>query len=786
MANLVGRTLGKYRLVAKLGRGGMAEVYKAYQPGLNRYVGIKVLHSYLLGEENFVARFEREALAVGKLRHPNIVQVFDFDREGETYFMAMEFIDGPTLKDELEARHTTGQPFTLNEVARIFTGLCSAIDYAHARNMIHRDLKPANVMINQEGQVVLTDFGITRIIGATQYTKTGALSGTPAYMSPEQGQGQHGDERSDIYSLGVMLYEIITGVVPYDADTPFVIIMKHISEPVPPPTRIVPNLPTSVEQIIFKTMSKNPADRYQKAGELALALREAVGLTPGEEYLPLKIIAPRPEIQEIDHATGRFPAKQTPPNVTAQPVGATISAPQNTATAVQPTPAKKTSLTPLLIGGILLLLLVLAGTAAGAFFFRRARTPINETPQNTASDHATSTAAAGVQATETAGAIVNATGTTLAGATEAAFVSGPTQTAQAATAVAEATVAQQTREAEIIAGILSAQAGTATAAALETAATATAVQQVSATQTALAQASAQAAEAQVATERNATQTAEAQAAQTAEAQAAETAQAQVAQAAAAEKLAVKGTFNDFEFASTWKRGDEPNGTFERSTAEAYDGTYSGKLDYKFPTPLNDYVVFSWPQTLGGRPNQITAWINGDGAGHFLNVWIKDSGGETRQFSFGQIKHKGWQQMTTIIGPDQPWPASHISGPDNGIIDFPISFQALVLDDGSDDYSGNGVIYIDDLASAEGTLPPTAGPTSSPSILFRADRTALNAGGCAILSWSVDNVNAVYLDGAPVTGQDSRQVCPTATTIFTLRVIFRDGSETSVPVTISIQ
>src|SRR6185503_10388615 len=160
MANLVGRTLGKYRLVAKLGRGGMAEVYKAYQPGLNRYVGIKVLHSHLLGEENFVARFEREALAVGKLRHPNIVQVFDFDREGETYFMAMEFIDGPTLKDELEARHTTGQPFTLNEVARIFTGLCSAIDYAHARNMIHRDLKPANVMINHEGQVVLTDFGI--------------------------------------------------------------------------------------------------------------------------------------------------------------------------------------------------------------------------------------------------------------------------------------------------------------------------------------------------------------------------------------------------------------------------------------------------------------------------------------------------------------------------------------------------------------------------------------------------------------------------------------------------
>src|SRR6185503_15657979 len=243
-----------------------------------------------------------------------------------------------------------------------------------------------------------------------------------------------------------------------------------------------------------KAMSKNPADRYQKARELALALREAVGLTPGEEHRPLTIVAPRPEIQEIDHATGRFPAKQTPPNV----AGATISAPQNIATAIEPAPIKKT---PLLIGAMLLLLIILGGIAAGAFVFSRGRASTEATPQNTASDQTTSTAVAGVQATETAAAMVNATGTALAEATEAAFVSGPTQTAQAATMVAEATVAQQTREAEIIAGILSAQAGTATAVALEVAATATAAQQVSATQTALAQATAQAAEAQVAAER---------------------------------------------------------------------------------------------------------------------------------------------------------------------------------------------------------------------------------------------------------------------------------------------
>ncbi|MEW5957314.1 MAG: protein kinase, partial [Chloroflexota bacterium] len=164
MAEIVGKTLGRYRVVARLGRGGMAEVYKAYQAGLDRYVGIKVLHSHLVDDKDFIGRFEREALAIGKLRHPNIVQALDFDRDGDLYFMAMEYIDGPTLKDELKARRAANKPFTLQDIARIFTALCSAIDYAHGRGMVHRDIKPANVMINQEGQIVLTDFGIARIV----------------------------------------------------------------------------------------------------------------------------------------------------------------------------------------------------------------------------------------------------------------------------------------------------------------------------------------------------------------------------------------------------------------------------------------------------------------------------------------------------------------------------------------------------------------------------------------------------------------------------------------------
>ncbi len=224
-SDLVGKTIGKYRIVARLGRGGMAEVYKGYQPGLDRYVAVKVLHSHLADEEDFIGRFEREATAVARLRHSNIVQVYDFDTEGSTYYMVMEFVEGPTLKAELKERSMQGKTFSLPEVSRIFSALSSAIDYAHSRGMVHRDLKPANVMFTAEGQVVLTDFGIARIMGATRYTMTGAISGTPAYMSPEQGQGERGDERSDIYSLGVILYEMVTGRVPYDADTPFAIIM---------------------------------------------------------------------------------------------------------------------------------------------------------------------------------------------------------------------------------------------------------------------------------------------------------------------------------------------------------------------------------------------------------------------------------------------------------------------------------------------------------------------------------------------------------------------------------
>jgi len=469
MADLVGKTVGKYRIVARLGRGGMAEVYKAYQPGLDRYVGIKVLHAHLVDDKDFIGRFEREALAVGKLRHPNIVQALDFDREGDMYFMAMEFIDGPTLKDELKARRAENKPFSLKEISRIFSALCSAIDYAHSRNMVHRDLKPANVMINQEGQVVLTDFGIARILGATQYTQTGALSGTPAYMSPEQGQGERGDERSDIYSLGVMLYEMVTGVVPYDGDTPFAVIMKHISEPLPLPTRLNPNIPESIERVILKAMSKSPEDRYQTAGEMARALRDAIGVAPGEESLPLTIVAPKPEIHQIDHTTGFVTAAERASTMaSAGGNGATVVTPNTTGTLVAP--VRGGLPLPLIIGGGVLLLIVLAAIAFFAFASGGGSGRATETA--IALFNVTQTAVAEAGATQTAVAIAQATQMTEANAqaTAAAESAAPTQTAAAATTQAEI-AAKQTADFQAgVAGAVSAISATGTAIAAETAA----------------------------------------------------------------------------------------------------------------------------------------------------------------------------------------------------------------------------------------------------------------------------------------------------------------------------
>jgi serine/threonine protein kinase len=277
--SLAGQSLGKYRILEPLGRGGMAQVFKAYHPQLDRYVAIKVLRSDLVEDQEFLARFRREARAVAALRHPNIVQIFDFDVQDDLYYMVMELLEGDTLKAWLNTLRVQGDRLPLGEMVRIFNDVLAGLAFAHAQGIIHRDLKPANIMLTRQGQAVLTDFGIAQIVGGTQYTLSGALMGTLSYMAPEQGLEGHCDVRSDIYSLGIAFYEALTGSVPFDADTPLAILMKHIHDPLPLPRKLDPSIPESFERIALKALAKRPDDRFQSAAEMAEGLSAAAGET---------------------------------------------------------------------------------------------------------------------------------------------------------------------------------------------------------------------------------------------------------------------------------------------------------------------------------------------------------------------------------------------------------------------------------------------------------------------------------------------------------------------------
>lgn len=268
------KKLGKYEILDRIGRGGMAEVYRGYHPSLDRYVAIKLLHPFLADDPEFKDRFENEARNVARLKHPNIVQVydFDFDPDSESYYMVMELINGPTLKDQLFELETTKQRLPVAEVIRIVKSAAEALAYAHQRNMIHRDVKPANLMIDEDSRLVLTDFGIAKIVTGTVFTMSGGMVGTPAYMAPEQGLGESGDERSDIYSLGVILFQLVTGRLPYDADTPLAVILKHLNEPLPIPHNFVEDISPDLEKIICRSLEKDPQDRYQTSAEMAYEL----------------------------------------------------------------------------------------------------------------------------------------------------------------------------------------------------------------------------------------------------------------------------------------------------------------------------------------------------------------------------------------------------------------------------------------------------------------------------------------------------------------------------------
>jgi len=305
--SLIGHTLGAYRLVDRLGQGGMATVYKAYEAALDRYVAIKVLPQFFANDPTFAQRFRREAKAIAQLNHPNIVPIYSYGEDNGITYIAMQFIEGGTLK------HTSDQVYRSEEALRLLQPIARALGYAHKHGVIHRDIKPSNVLISEEGWPVLADFGLAQMAQASaKLTESGVGMGTPTYMSPEQGQGDRVDHRTDIYSFGIMLYELVTGEAPFRADTPMAVVIKHLTAPMPLPSDINPNVPPEVETLILKATAKNPDDRFQSAEELALAMERALNL-------PSVMKEERKAEHSIPQYTATVAARPPAPTVAAHP-----------------------------------------------------------------------------------------------------------------------------------------------------------------------------------------------------------------------------------------------------------------------------------------------------------------------------------------------------------------------------------------------------------------------------------------------------------------------------------
>jgi serine/threonine protein kinase len=295
MADLSGKTFGQYQLVEPISSGGMATIYNAYQPALDRIVAVKVLPEYLLTQAGFLERFKIEAQAIAKLDHPHILPVYDYGEAERTPYLVMKYVPGGTLKDLMAQG-----PLDVRQAAQLLRQIAEALDHAHQQGVVHRDVKPSNVLLQDGRWALLMDFGLAKLLTSTaSITASGSGVGTPDYMSPEQAQGLTIDQRTDIYSLGIVLYQMLTGDVPFHAETPMAVMLKQIVETPSQPHLHNPSIRPAVDDVIMKAMAKSPAERYARAADLAGAYEMALdsGATlPAAMNVSTTTLSPAPKI----------------------------------------------------------------------------------------------------------------------------------------------------------------------------------------------------------------------------------------------------------------------------------------------------------------------------------------------------------------------------------------------------------------------------------------------------------------------------------------------------------
>lgn len=675
--SVTGKPFGKYIIQQELGKGGFATVYLAIDPALDRPVALKILHPHLVGsDQEFINRFRQEAKVIARLEHPHIVPIYEFGEFEGQFYLATKYMSGGSLANYIKQK----EKLSWEETVRIIAEVAEGLDMAHRRNFLHRDIKPDNILLDENGKAVLADFGVTKVLEQTRFTtQTGGLIGTPAYIAPEIWQGEPASSASDLYALACCVSEMLTGQKLFDGPSSPAVMRSHFEPPVFPkewPAGTPAGLPAVLAQALHQNPFKRPNTVAKFAKQLANLSSGGSGASPIFSTLPMgnfeKTLV---EPAGIESTTAYQSALDTvvdnpaPPPAVPPVVQKEVAAPPVTTTG-------RGSLLAAGLGGALLVLLVLGGvyTIMGGFTPPAAPTftptvPVVAAVTETETAEATATAA---EPTPTPSATPTLTATSTEESTATPEPSRTPTAEPTATLTATATATSSPTSAPV--------------SPTPTVRLATSTPRPTATSSFPASPGSQV-----------------------------TPGANPRTAGTGPGLPV-----GFESFGVWGIGDQPYGSLTSSSEQVHEGGAAGKLAYDFPTPDNDYVVFLQTNAISGNPNAIEMWVYGDASGHFLNVWIVDAGGQTWQVPLGRVQHTGWQKMRGYIDPAQSWPWFHISGPKNEVVEYPISFRAIVLDDSNNGYQGAGVIYVDSLTAlfVEGYVPPTPSaatptPTTTP-------------------------------------------------------------------------